>query len=678
MDIEKEIQKLLKKYPDPRKGAYGRAMFRYKKDEEHSFFKVGIVVDNRDPELLGRVRVEVMPYKFVTGWIPVAHTIVGDGWGSWCLPDIGVEVTLSLPFGCMEKAIVMGCIFTAKHRPPKHTTKNPADSIVFQTKAHRLEIIDEAGKEGIYLETAGGKIRITMNAEGIKIVNELGDVRVKAREATLKGKNINLSAKKEVTFESKGTMAIEGTKKVVLESEKEVTIQGSPIKIQGSRGVTSGGKQVAHGEDKVMGFDVHQMVVPSGSGTSVVPLPHPYIGKLKEKLSSDVKINGHNAATKGSVSKHDHPVHNQLPGTIKFNQNPTKEGEVTSGTAAKLKINGKEAAVVGSKVTTCNDNGAKDNSTILGSGTSMPMPVILNPKNAPEGDKEEKHPEFTQVKWSKTTVKEGEEIELTAVVKDIADGNSITFQIWKKGQDPDSNRASWAVRGELQGGSAVAKWVYELPAGEEVPEEDPEFFFTAHSAWCPYKKSGNLTVELLRPEITNCEWKDKDGKQIEEALIDDEVVISAEVKDIADGEQVRVEIWEHDDDNRHDFVLGFSGTVADGKLEIPWKVLYREDEDDSTSGKELAEKGYTLPEYHFVLQYKMIECAGPVLTVKDWAKLTLKDTTGTVLPNNKYVIYLHNGDRISGTSDENGDLEKISLPVGSIAIRIVKESENGD
>jgi hypothetical protein len=31
----------------------------------------------------------------------------------------------------------------------------------------------------------------------------------------------------------------------------------------------------------------------------------------------------HNAATKGSVSKHNHPVHNQLPGTIKFQSGPT-------------------------------------------------------------------------------------------------------------------------------------------------------------------------------------------------------------------------------------------------------------------------------------------------------------------------------------------------------------------
>ncbi|QQO09025.1 hypothetical protein [Breznakiella homolactica] len=58
-------------------------------------------------------------------------------------------------------------------------------------------------------------------------------------------------------------------------------------------------------------------------------------------------------------------MHMQLPGTIKFNQNPKKEGEVSNLTAAKLKINGKEAATIGSMVTTCNDMGMQNNSTVI-------------------------------------------------------------------------------------------------------------------------------------------------------------------------------------------------------------------------------------------------------------------------------------------------------------------------
>ena len=54
--------------------------------------------------------------------------------------------------------------------------------------------------------------------------------------------------------------------------------------MSGSKGVAAEGKQIAVEDDKVMGFDVHIMVVPSGPSTTTVPLPHPFIGKLKDDL----------------------------------------------------------------------------------------------------------------------------------------------------------------------------------------------------------------------------------------------------------------------------------------------------------------------------------------------------------------------------------------------------------
>lgn len=36
---------------------------------------------------------------------------------------------------------------------------------------------------------------------------------------------------------------------------------------------------------------------------------------------------------KGSTARHDDATHMQLPGTIKFQNNPKKEGEVTGGTS---------------------------------------------------------------------------------------------------------------------------------------------------------------------------------------------------------------------------------------------------------------------------------------------------------------------------------------------------------
>ena len=81
-----------------------------------------------------------------------------------------------------------------------------------------------------------------------------------------------------------------------------------------------------------------------------------------------VCIGDRNAAYKGSIAKHDSALHMQLPGTIRFIKVPDNKGEITGATAGKVRINGKEAAVVGSTVTTCNDMGMQNNSMIMASG----------------------------------------------------------------------------------------------------------------------------------------------------------------------------------------------------------------------------------------------------------------------------------------------------------------------
>ncbi len=56
------------------------------------------------------------------------------------------------------------------------------------------------------------------------------------------------------------------------------------------------------------------------------------------------------------------------------------------------------------------------------SGTAK-SPVFAIGKNGPP----KKQPKFSSVKWVKSSCEEGEEIELTANVQDIADGNMVTL-----------------------------------------------------------------------------------------------------------------------------------------------------------------------------------------------------------------------------------------------------------
>jgi uncharacterized Zn-binding protein involved in type VI secretion len=529
INIHEDIEELLRKYSDPREGLEGSIEFAHKQEHGVCLPRVGVVTDNQDPLCQGRLRVacDMIVPGVLSGWIPFVSP-GGSRW--WRLPDTGAQVVLVFAWNNINMPIAIGCLYDQKHRAPACYAKNPAENAVWQTRNHRLDVIDEDGKESFILSSKKGQMRLMMTQEkGIELVNELGDISITCRDLRIEGK-------KEVGIQAQMLSGTSGEqlrthsgKNIRMKCKKEVKLRGKLIKLDGSQGISTESKQLAAEGDKIMGFDIHQMLMP-GTPPYVTPLPHPFIGKLADNLSNNVKINGHNAATKGSIAKHDDPVHNQLPGTMKFNKNPSKEGEVTNGTAKTVKINGKEAAVTGSTVTTCNDTGAKDNSVIMAIGASMPMPVIINPKNT-EGylrEQEEgvsRRPEFTRLQWGKASVKEDEEIELAAHVRDIEDGNMVTFQIWREGQDPALHIAQDRIVGEIQGGSAKAKWRYHCPQEEAPPEEDPRYFFTAHSAWCGFQKSGNIQVKLKRPELSGPQWKNAGGAATDSGLVGEELTL---------------------------------------------------------------------------------------------------------------------------------------------------------
>lgn len=417
----------------------------------------------------------------------------------------------------------------------------------------------------------------------------------------------------------------------------------------------------------MLGFDVHQMEVPSANGTQVVPLPHPFMGRLKDKLAKDVRLGSRKCAVKGSVAKHDDAAHMQLPGTIKFQQSPKKEGEVTGRTSAKVRIDGKEAAVIGSTATTCNDVGARDNSTVMAAGASMPMPTIINPLNTEEWKRERevaerKEPQFSSVKWNSTAVDEGEEAELTATVRDIADGNTVTLQVFPEGKGPEDGAAYAKLPVTVRDGAVSAKWSYWVDRREMPPEENPRFVFTAHSAWCNFAKSSNsLEVKLRRPEITKAEWRDKDGKSTGKGLVGEPLKVYAEVKDFEDGQGVTLTVY---DRQTGEAAFQTGAEVKDGIAEAEWTYHY--------SGEKLDAK----PRFVFEVtgnrckKAKSGECE---IGMEIHKVMCYED--GEPMEKMQYTIRLSNGDEIAGTTDKDGWIDKEDLIPCKYEIVIGDKSE---
>ena len=570
--FEGELRRLLEKYPDPRKGWQGLQEFKLKQLARLCPARLGVVADNKDPECKGRIRVQcdMIGPGAVTPWVQIVHKHKGI----WRLPDIGVQTVVGFVGNKIEHPIVLGFIYDEKHRPPLEEGEKADESAVFQTKTHRIDIVYKDGKETFTISSAKGKMRFVMDKDaGMSLINELGDIKIQCRKLSLEAENIAFSAEKEIVVESEDDIEIGASNGIEIENEKEVEVKGAKIDLYGN--VQAQDKQMAHENMKVMGFDIHQMEIPAGISTAVVPLPHPFIGKLKDNLSQDVRIGDRNAAYKGSIAKHDSAVHMQLPGTIRFINPPSNKGEVTGATAGKGRINGKEAAVVGSTVTTCNDIGVKDNSRIMAPMTMMVMPKIIHPNNTQEYEREKKEEKkerkFESVRWEKTKVKEGEEVKLKASVKDIEDGNGVTLQVFGEGQGPEDGIAYAKLVLTVEGGAAEGVWSYRTNGNDIPPERNPRFIFSAHSAWCPWKKSENsLEVELRRPKIEKAEWQDADGKTASKGTVGTPVKLYAEVTEFEEGQGVTFTVYNA---RTQAEVTGIGAEVKDGKAEAQWNPI---------------------------------------------------------------------------------------------------------
>ena len=662
LDINRKISELLQSEPDPRGGAGGRSEFSQTQLLMGCPPVVGVVTDNRDPECIGRIRIShdsTVPGS-ASPWLPVIGQGRGKGKGMWTLPEIGTQCLAVFTAADRSKGYVLGFIYDRQHQPPESGSEKRSDSTLLQTKSHRIEITDEDGKEEIRVESARGRMRlITSKGEGLQVINELGGINIKCKSLSIEGGDgVHLASKKTFSIKTDDTLKAESSGSTSITSDKEAKLRGKNIRLNGTRGVTAEGKQLAAKDDKVMGFDTHMMVVPSGSGTATVPLPHPFIGKISEKVSEDVKIGNKGVAVKGSKAKHDDSTHMQLPGTIKFQTNPKKEGEVTGGTASKVKVDGKEAAVIGSQVTTCNDMGMQNNSVIMAAGMSIPMPAIVNPLSTEEWKREregseKKEPKFTGVKWGKTSAKEGEEIELSAGVSDIADGNMVTLQIFREGQSPESGVPLAKFPLTVRSGAVNAKWLYRADRSEMPPEQNPKFIFTAHCAWCNFEKSCNtLEVELIRPEITKAEWRDKDGASTSKGLVGETLKLHAETKDMEGGVTFRVY-----DENNHE-VFSKGADIADGKAEAEWTYHW--------NGEKFDHK----PKFTFEVtgqRCKKVESSEVEIGMEIHKVLKIGNE---ILKDMDYRIILSNGDEISGKTDDEGKIEKEDLIPGSFRIEI--------
>lgn len=128
------------------------------------------------------------------------------------------------------------------------------------------------------------------------------------------------------------------------------------------------GAPAAKQGDKVVGVDVHIVLVPAPPGAPVpTPGPHPFNGMIDTNCSPTVKIMGMPAATMGSIA-HNLPPHLPIPPVGPFANPPTNQSQIIKGSMTVF-INGKPAARAGDTCLDCADPVPTPTGTVVAMGT---------------------------------------------------------------------------------------------------------------------------------------------------------------------------------------------------------------------------------------------------------------------------------------------------------------------
>jgi uncharacterized protein involved in type VI secretion and phage assembly len=184
---------------------------------ERSFFGKyrGLVVDNADPQKLGRLKVlvpSVLGENVVTGWaMPCTPFGGADNQGMFFVPDVDAGVWIEFEEGDLEFPIWVGTFWSKPSgttEVPKPNSEDgseegeaqdpPTKKTIKTGRGHTIQLEDKEGEESILIVEGQKKHFILMNKDGITIQDAAGNSLVMSSGA------VTLTAKADLTIDAAG------------------------------------------------------------------------------------------------------------------------------------------------------------------------------------------------------------------------------------------------------------------------------------------------------------------------------------------------------------------------------------------------------------------------------------------------------------------------------------------
>ena len=195
-----------------------------------------IVIDNVDPEQMGRVKVKypMLPDAPESYWARLVMPMAGKERGWVTIPEVDDEVLVSFIRGDINNAIVVGSLYNGKDTPPYANEDGDNNLRVFQSRSgHRLTFDDTDGAERVELILHNEEIKVIWDStEKVLSVYSGKDIILEAKENfSLKCKDFIVDASNSVNIQSGANTTLEAGANLNQQAGATMGLEASLIKL---------------------------------------------------------------------------------------------------------------------------------------------------------------------------------------------------------------------------------------------------------------------------------------------------------------------------------------------------------------------------------------------------------------------------------------------------------------
>lgn len=187
----------------------------------------GIVVNNKDPDKMGRVKVKIprISGDEESNWARVVSLMTGKERGAFFLPEVDDEVLVAFEYGDINMPYIIGSLWNGIDKPPEDNANGKNNIRVIKSRSghiirlddtennEKIEIVDKTEKNMIIVETKNNKISIKSDKD-IELSAPNGKISIEAKEIKTKSTTSTKIEAMDIETKSNNSTKIEASAKM--------------------------------------------------------------------------------------------------------------------------------------------------------------------------------------------------------------------------------------------------------------------------------------------------------------------------------------------------------------------------------------------------------------------------------------------------------------------------------